>query len=167
MKISRPKCYSSHNGILIKALLSSKGPVCELGCGLFSTPLLHWLCKEMNRELITYENSMEYFPFAKSFQSRLHRIRKIESWDDVDFKKHFGVVLIDHEPSERRGPDAIRFKDNADYLVLHDTEPKTHKIYGYDKAFSQFKYRYDWKKGFPNTSIVSNFYSLDKFDDVL
>ena len=162
-----PKRLSSHNLLLIKALLMSKGDVAEVGAGTYSTPLLHWLTKGMNRKLITYENSEEFFLFAKKFQSRLHRIRKIDNWDDMDFKKHWGVVFIDHAPGIRRFQDVINFKDTADYIVMHDTESEQYKVYGYDKAWSYFKYKYDWIDGQPHTSVVSNFYPLDKFKELL
>jgi len=167
MTIAHSKGLSSHNLLLIKAVLMSKGDVAEVGAGLFSTPLLHWLTKAMNRRLITYENSEEFFVFAKRFQSQLHRIRKIGNWDDMDFKRHWGVVFIDHAPAERRSQDVINFKDTADYIVMHDTEPNAYKKYGWDKCWSYFKYRYDWTDGWPNSSVVSNFYPLDKFKELL
>jgi len=160
--IARAKSYSSHISMLIKALLISKGPVCELGSGFFSTPLLHWICKSMGRRLITYEENDEYYEFAKRFRSKMHSVKKVENWDDVDFSGHWGVALVDHS-TRRRGQDIIRLKDVADYIVIHDTEGRTNRAYGYDKAFPQFKYRFDWIAGYPNTSVVSNFYPLDEF----
>jgi hypothetical protein len=77
------------------------------------------------------------------------------------------VVFIDHAPGIRRFQDVINFKDTADYIVMHDTESEQYKVYGYDKAWSYFKYRYDWVDGQPNASVVSNFYPLDKFKELL
>jgi len=161
--INHSKGLSSHNAILIKAVLISKGSVCEVGAGLYSTPLLHWLCRAMKKRLITYENNEVFYQFAKKFQSKLHRIRKIEDWNKMDFKKHWGVVFIDHAPAKRRGQDVINFKNSADYIVMHDTEDE--KNYEYNRVWPYFKYRFDWKEGWPNTSVVSNFYSLDEFGD--
>jgi len=158
------KTFASHNTLLIKAILLSKGAICEVGAGLFSTPLLHAFCKAMNRPLVTYENSDVWFYFAKYFQSKTHRIRKIDNWDDMDFKRHWGLVFLDHAPAERRGIDMINFKNTADYIVMHDTNPTMEKTYGYSEAWQHFKYRYDWTAYKPYTSIVSNFYPLDVFD---
>ncbi len=158
--INQSKRLSSHNPMLIKSVLFSKGDVCEVGAGLFSTPLLHWLCKSMGRKLVTYENSEQFYIFAHAYQSRLHRIRKVINWDEMDFKKRWGVVFIDHAPSVRRGQDVINFKDTADYIVIHDTESEG---YGYEKAWEYFKYRFDWKEFKPFASVVSNFYPLDRF----
>ena len=162
--IDHSKGLSSHNALLIKAVLMSKGPVCEVGAGLFSTPMLHWLCKAMKKKLRTYENDDVFFKFAKRFQSSLHRIRKVDNWDDMEFSKHWGVVLIDHAPGSRRFQDIINFKDTADYIVIHDTEPRADKIYHYSKAWPHFKYRYNWTDGWPNSTVVSNFYSLEDYE---
>ena len=155
------KAFSTHNTMLIKAVLIAKKSVVEVGAGLTSTPLLHWLCKMTDKSLITYENNQKYFEFAKEFQSRHHRIRKITDWNEMDFKTHRGVVFIDHAPSKQRIIDIIKFKDIADYIVIHDTESEEH--YGYDKIWQYFKYRFDWKECMPYTSVVSNFNNLDKF----
>jgi len=168
-KMSFPKGYSTHMALLLKVLDKSKGDVLELGGGVFSTPLLHWYCKNKNRKLITYDDEIKFYNFEHQFTSKLHRIKLINNWDEVDASIHRGLVFIDHggrrsdhrTRGSRRGIDAIRFKDSADYIVLHDTEPKAWAIYGYDKIWEHFKYKFDWDKCFPMASVVSNFYSLD------
>lgn len=155
MNFRLTKAYSTHNILLIKTVLKSQGPVLEFGAGPFSTPLLHWLCKDLGKKLITLENDTETYNFAKQFQSRFHHIRFISNWDDFPVSGHYGVVFIDHgHPSRRRGIDALRFKDSAQYLVLHDTESE--KNYRYDSIWNDFKYRYDWKECRPWTTVVSN-----------
>lgn len=156
MRIS--KNFTTHMPMLIKTVQASSGPVMELGGGMFSTPLLHWLCHETGRTLITYESNFEYFRALRNFQSKNHRIRFIESWDDIDLKTFWSVILIDHV-AERRKIDALKFKNNADYIVIHDTQET--EYYGYDDEFwSNFKYRYDWKNTTPNTSVISNFKNI-------
>ncbi len=159
MKISRNwKQMSTHTPTLIKAVMATKGDVCEMGAGFSSTSLLHWICQ--GRKLITYENDKDYLRFAKKFQTDDHRIRGMKR---VDFDHHWSVVLIDHSRRDNnRGSDAIKFK-NADLIVLHDTEESTH--YGYDKVFPLFKYRYDWKGCYPWTSVVSNVIDVTKWQN--
>jgi len=162
------KGYTTHNALLLKVLDASEGDVLELGGGVFSTPLLHWYCKNKGRNLITYDDHIDYYNFEKQFQSRHHRIRLVKSWDEVDTKKHRGLVFIDHGGKVtrgdwrgiRRGVDVIRFKDSADYIVMHDSEEKYNEVYGYDKVWPYFKYRFDWKECSPETSVVSNFKDL-------
>lgn len=150
------KAWTTHMGVLVRVLLISEGDVVELGSGPASTPLLHWMCKDMNRRLITYENNLNFYQYARQYQSRLHRIGFINNWDEVDNKTHRGVVLIDHAPEERRGPDTIRFKDSADFIILHDSNIEN----DYAEALPHFKYVYTWKACRPWTSVVSNFKDL-------
>jgi len=154
------KSWTTHIPMILKYVQKSDKPVLELGAGLFSTPLLHWICKENGVNLRTYENVKEYFKFSKSFQSRKHRIRLISDWDEVENNDTFwSVVFIDHAPAERRHIDAIRFANKADYVILHDSD--THRdIYQYDKVYPHFKYRYDWKECSPHTTVLSNFKEL-------
>ena len=153
------KGWSTHVTMLVKTLNASTGDVLELGSGLFSTPMLHWLCKEQNRKLVTLENNEEYINFARQFRSNLHRIGQVESMDGFQINSHWGIVFVDHDfPYQDRGKDAIRFKDSADFIILHDTERED--LYGYGQVWKHFKYRYDWKECQPWTSVVSNFKDL-------
>jgi len=155
--------WASHLPILIKVLNMTDGPVLELGTGFFSTPVMHWLCLDKNRVLISYENDERYFSRSKSFMKGLHEIKKIDRWEDADIENtHWSVVLVDHQPDLRRKDDIKRIANNADYIIVHDTQAKHNKLYGYiEETFPLFKYRYDYTKGNgPQTSVLSNFKDL-------
>jgi hypothetical protein len=145
---------------LIKVIQCSKGDVVEVGVGPFSTPILHWLCKEYKRNLISYEDDKEYYDFAKQFQSQTHRIRLVSDWKKLDYETKRGVIFIDNHPSMTRAEIAIRFKDTADYIVMHDTEPDHDKEYNWERVWNVFKYQYHWTECRPWTSVVSNFKKL-------
>jgi hypothetical protein len=153
------KQYTTHMPVLIKLVQATDGPVLELGSGLFSTPLLHWLCAENGRKLVTYEEHPQWYKIARRFTAKNHSVRLVTDWDKLDLGNNWSVVFIDHDgppydPYGRRKIDALRLKDRADYLVIHDTQEPA---FDYDKRFwSYFKYRYDWKFCTPNTTIVSN-----------
>lgn len=155
-----PKHWSTHMTLLIKALQATKGTVVEVGGGVFSTPLLHWLCKMQDRRLITYENEKQFFDFSHEFQSTRHSVRLINDWDEMDFKSRRGVVFIDHHPEFRRGLDAIRFRNSADIIVMHDTERPDK--YNYNDVWKHFKYVQHWKDCRPWTSMVSNTIDVTK-----
>ena len=159
LRLNHAKGWSTHNTMLIKAVLASEGPVLELGGGMFSTPLLHWMCKSLDRQLVTCENDEEFFYLVvKNFQSRQHITRLIKDWDtELDLKRHWGVVFVDHHPNGRRYYDAIRFKDTADYIVMHDTDPegqRQHMRYDFMKVWPNFKYIYHWKACRPWSSVI-------------
>ena len=155
------KNYTTHVSTLLVALQATNGTVIEVGGGQSSTPVLHWVCKAANRKLISYENDQNYFDYEYSFKSPLHSIRKIEDWDDMPIEKA-GVVFIDHHPSQRRSVDAIRFKDHADLVVIHDTE-RDDDNYRMREIWPHFKYHFHYKDTRPWTSIVSNTIDVTNF----
>lgn len=161
--MSPRKNYTTHIATLLAAVAATKGTVIEVGGGPSSTPLLHWVCKAAKRKLITYENHPKYYEYEHTFTSPLHSIRKIDNWDDMEVERA-GVVFIDHHPSERRSIDAIRFKDVADLVVIHDTERDDEKYRNRD-IWPHFKYRYDWKECRPWTSVVSNLIDVTKWQN--
>jgi hypothetical protein len=153
---SYTKAWTTHLPMLIKTVLATDGPVAEFGVGFSSTPLLHWLCFE-KRQLVSYESVPFWYEFARKFQSRNHRIRLVEDWNKLDTTKQWSVIFIDHLEN-RRVTDILRFKDSADYIVIHDTDDIKH--YGWENVWSHFKYVYHWKGCRPWTSVVSNFKDL-------
>lgn len=155
------KNYTTHISMLMKVLSISKGDVVECGGGIFSTPLLHWMCKAMGRKLISYEQDPAFYQFERQFQSNTHVVRFVENWDDIDTKTHRGMVFIDHHPAPRRMVELERFKDSADFIVVHDTE-RDDRDYNREEVFDLFKYRYDWKDCRPWTSVFSNKKDLSK-----
>ncbi|MCR4324229.1 MAG: hypothetical protein NUV69_00900 [Candidatus Curtissbacteria bacterium] len=158
--------WSSYFPVLIKTVQNTDGPILELGSGLFSTPLLHWLCAEQGRKLVTYEDVQEYYKFARKFRTETHEVNFVTDWDKEDFdKKKWSVVLIDHT-AKRRTTDALRLKKHAQYIVLHDTQEEAEHHYGYKKLWSKFKNIYHWEYDLvnvPRTSVVSNTSNLNIF----
>ncbi len=158
--------WSSFIPTLIKAVQNTDGPILELGSGLFSTPLLHWLCAEQGRSLSTYEDTQEYYRFARKFRTETHEIKFVTDWDKEDFdKEKWSIVLIDHT-AKRRTIDALRLKSHAQFIILHDTQEVSWHHYGYKKLWSKFKNIYHWEydlANLPRTSVVSNISNLDIF----
>jgi hypothetical protein len=149
---------STHFPMLIKAVQASKGAVCEIGSGLFSTPLLHWLCEPEKRRVLTIESYKHYLDFANKFKTDWHEVRFLDPKVPPVLDEYFSVVFIDHSPKKprTRGDDALLFKDKCDFLVLHDAGEDGHKKYGYDILYPHFKYRHDWTGCWPATTVLSN-----------
>lgn len=152
---------ASHLPILIKVLELSSGPVLELGMGPFSTPILHWLCLDMKRSLVSYENNLNYFKVNKTFESDFHQVNFIENWDEMNIDDvRWGVVFVDHSPGNRRNVDIKRLANSANYVIIHDSEECYDSEYHYSEIYPLFKYRYDYKRQKPYTSVLSNFKDL-------
>lgn len=154
---------STHMPMLLEYMAKSEGTIAELGGGLFSTPLLHWANFHNGRKVISYESYKHYYKFEKEFESETHKVVFVPDWKELKLEDHYGLVFIDHTiPSRKhtRGEDAIRFKDIADYVILHDAGKDSNPKYGYEEAYKHFKYRRDWDHIYPHTTVLSNFHPL-------
>lgn len=155
--------WGSHIPVLIKALEHTSGPVLELGIGISSTPLLHMLCEDQDRLLISYENDPQFVEMFKKYRSRTHEINLIENWNDLkldDLK--WGVAFVDHKPDDRRAIEVEKLAWQADVIVIHDSETDKNDLYHYDKIYNLFRYRFDYTKTNVHTTVLSNRYDLNQ-----
>jgi len=160
--INYTKGWSTHMPVLIKLFSITDGPIMEVGSGVYSTPLLHWLCHPSRRRLVTYEADSDFIKLAKQYQSKNHGVRHIDRYLNIGTKKHFSIIFIDHGgylDGETRGETAVHLKDCADYIVVHDSNVV--KGYSYHLLADAFKYYKDYTAARPWTGVASNFKSLD------
>lgn len=111
--------YQSHLPALLACIISSHGPVIELGVGHFSTPHLHALCGAFRRDLISCEEDPDWFvAFRSKYESEGHFFYNVrESWT-LD---RYGVAFIDHSPGGENRASAFRSAiRKADLVVVHD-----------------------------------------------
>lgn len=150
--------YGTHIPVLIKVMAVAHGPVLELGCGFSSTPLLYWACQDQGRKFVSYENDKRWIEKVG------YPVEYVEDWDKTDIDNtHWSIALLDHRPAERRAVDAVRLKDNADFIILHDSVSKLGKFHGYEKIYPLFKYRFDYTKFLPHTVVLSNLVDVQKY----
>jgi len=152
-------CYATHIPMLATVVLMSEGPMLELGAGYYSTYMLHEISKVQNRPLFTLEEKPDFIKEFEKFRTHLHSVQLVNEWKHCPIldKFHWGMVLVDHAPGERRKFDIKRLADRADYLVVHDSEEGG---YDYETVLPDFKYRFDYKVVRPWTTVVSNRYPL-------
>jgi len=150
-------------------LKRTSGPILELGSGWFSTPLI--AAFSAGRYVRTIESDAGWLRVvalpcvARRFAEGKHDVVYVKDFADAPVEdKHWSVVLVDHEPPPRRGVDLARLADRADLLVAHDSQ---HEAYGYWPVFERFKYRYDYTRLLPWTTVVSNVDPLDWLEDAL
>lgn len=141
----------------------SDGPVLEMGMGLYSTPLLDLMCRQEKRRLVSYDNNPLWFKENEIWKSDFHELYFVTDWDQADIEHtHWSVALIDHKPSARRKDDVRRIMNNADYILIHDSEPEANPFFRYTWIYRFFKYRYDYTKCKPHTTVLSNFIDVTK-----
>lgn len=152
----------SHLPVLITALRKTQGDVLELGCGIYSTPFIHWICMLDRRRLVTYETEQEFGDYLGYFASDLHIVRFCADVEAVDFSDPWSVVLVDHAPDERRYLTIARLQ-HAEYVVAHDSEEEHDSRYRYSSIFDLFKYRKRFDLD-PSTTVFSNQHDLVDFN---
>ncbi|MDO8487695.1 MAG: hypothetical protein Q7S31_00075 [bacterium] len=158
--------FGSHLPVLIKALSLADGPALEMGMGMSSSIVMHWLCAAKKQLLVSYENDRDFFKWpleANRFDWELHKVIYIEDWDKADIEKPWGVAFIDHVPSARRKVDIKRLANYAQYIVIHDAEGRHNSVFHYEEVYPLFKWKYDYNDYFPKTSVLSNFVDLTNF----
>lgn len=133
----------SYYPLLFKACEATKGEIIEMGTGHGSTPLLHEYALRNKRKLCSYETSKEWIDKFTNLTGTYHDFTLLDtgSWDACsDQHPSPSVVFIDHAPGERRKEDIIKFKDSAEIIVIHDTEPTGAGDYQVRQHFGKFKY---------------------------
>jgi len=153
MKLQRN--HSTHMPFLMKAVLATNGDILEMGSGMFSTPLLHWMAYP-DRKVYTYESNPEYYEMVSGFKAPHHEIILVDSWDDAPIEREWGLALIDHSPADRRKVDILRLANYAKMIFIHDTEPRNERKYGYNEVIKKFRYNHFFRDLKPQSAVVSN-----------
>lgn len=157
--------YGTHLACLIKAVSKTTGDILELGTGIFSTPYLRYECMLSNRKLVSYENYKDWYDFMLKYwtPNDNHEINFVEKYSEAKTDKPWDIVLIDQTPDISRTQEAVRLKDVAKYIILHDSNPSNHKVTHYDEIYPLFKYKTDWNGDKNRATIVSNLVDLEDF----
>jgi hypothetical protein len=141
----------THLPILAKLLTNINGPILELGCGYFSTPILYWSAKANNQLFRSYESNKEWAEFIG------YPVQYVSTWNDANLSEtKWAIAFIDHGQADLRAEHALMVKDNADFIVLHDTEPENNHWYNFNEIYDQFKYKFNYTQITPHTTILSN-----------
>lgn len=148
----------SHFPVLAAAVARTTGPVLELGCGWFSTPMLRLLCRHLHpehpqwRRLESYDTDKDW---AAKFAVPI--VKDWTSWQPAE--KHYGVAFVDNSPGESRVGLIKRLKGHARFIIAHDTEadiPPSGGNYGWAQLNGLFKYAVTFNAFRPWTTIYSD-----------
>jgi hypothetical protein len=124
----RTASYATHQPVLCEAVLRSTGPVLELGSGEGSTELLHILCEQQQRTLLTLDNDAKWLArYEARFRTERHEFGLVEDWYEALHSEpvsgaNWGVVFIDSSPWESRTLALRLLKDRATFVVIHDVD---------------------------------------------
>jgi hypothetical protein len=149
--------YATHIPVLGLVIQMTKGPILELGMGIYSTPLLRALVPEDRLVVSVEENST----WARIVLEKIgnvpnHQVKFVPvlTPDIVDLTPEggWGLVFNDGAKPEQRPLMCDLFGHRTDYLVCHDTESQPYIDSG---VLDRFPYRADYKVVTPWTSVVS------------
>jgi hypothetical protein len=115
-------CYATHQLVLSEVLKRVTKPILELGAGDYSTPLIH----AHGGTILTVDDSKEWTRKYDNLKTKDHKffcfdeiqIRKFYEKDEQDW----GLVFIDNGTWAARNEAVKKYKDTADYLILHDCD---------------------------------------------
>lgn len=131
--------HATHQATLVEAMLKTRGPVLELGCGEFSTRILHAMCEHQGRKLLTLDNNAAWLAKYHDLACEWHQLRLIADWQTEYLgKTPFGLVFVDHAPAVARVPVVMRLirSELATTFVIHDAESDE---YGWQQLWPLFR----------------------------
>lgn len=156
--------YGSFLPLLVGAVARTDGPVLELGCGEYSTLVLHEMCRASGRWLLSAESDAGWHARFADLAGPRHCVDLVTDWEAwwtpllAPLADPWDVAFVDHAPGERRAGDIARLRAIAKYIIVHDTEAPS---YGYESVLRSFAHRYDYTRLCPHTTIVSDVASVE------
>lgn len=154
--------WSTHLPLLALCVANTEGPVLELGCGHYSTLLLHALCAPglgPARQLVTCDTNPGWLLKFSDLRCAWHEVVHSDGVDRY-VGKRWALIFVDEAPAGHRVPAIRALRQSTDLFVLNNTEPpftEGRKAYRYDEILPSFPHRYDYKR-YPSTwaSVVSD-----------
>lgn len=143
--------YSTHQEALVFAALCTCGPILELGCGNYSTPILNQICNLQKRNfkiISSNKNWLEKYDYVSNKEL-------ITKWESYIFKEKYGMVFLDNEQLTIKRLELIpKIFNITNTLVVHDADMMSKwenwAAYTFDKKITWFK-RYK-----PHTAVIQN-----------
>ena len=159
----RTKLNLRNLGQIITAILSSEGPVLELGCSNHTTAQIHALCSRSKHRIVTIESDINWFDLYCDLQTDWHDVKLIEPFDlEFATETQWGVVLIGNNSELNQLQELRQFRYNADIIIL---QCDMSFVEAYSELLDSFKYQirepfnHDYEC---DTVILSNTIDLNK-----
>lgn len=158
--------WDSHRPLLWLGLKNKGGDVVEMGSGNGSTKLLDEECFYSERRFMSIEDTPEkgVLPVYGCSIIKDGYLGIKDRWQEEFKLFDVGVLFVDCAPGELRKKAIEEWGDEAEVIIVHDTEPSAEYVYGMSEALSKFKYRLDFRpEGLPHTTAVSNFINVTEW----
>ena len=183
--------WGTHQAVLLDTLGRTDKPVLELGCGLWSTVQVHDALKNRGIRILTIDANKEWLNKYIHLKTELHDLRCVSDSDMPAFYAlddvEWGLVFIDNSTWAARKLAIDKYKDVADYIVIHDCDAilKKDHTYGgiitpinraksdpgirdYSKTFKYWIEFFieEWEQRHPPVLLANNKINLDNIEEV-
>jgi hypothetical protein len=164
--------YSTHQLVLLDVLKRTSKSILEFGAGDYSTSQIHNVCKD--RKIVTVDDSKVWLDKYSKLETKNHKFVFIENEEELQTffardKVNWGLVFVDNGTWKSRILVINRYKNIADYIIVHDCDYfPNNGFFGeivrnvekrtYDKVFKYWIEFFveDCEKGSPPTLLGSN-----------
>lgn len=143
---------------LIKAFDVSQGDVLEVGTGDPSSLLLNWLASIYRRNVYLYEDNQHSYEQNKRKENEYRHVVLSKNLKEENFdNRNWGMAFINSFRTEEYYDILDKLKNKAVLIEIYGTNINKSKVNQYNNLLDSFKYRYDYKKNGPWTTVLSNF----------
>jgi hypothetical protein len=108
--------YASHQQLLIASALQSQGPMIEMGCGDYSTPLLAEIAAHQNRTFEVYTTDKAW---GSKYES-ICKVNYIKDWSEYPYPKCGFTFQDSGEYVRDRKLHVPRLLETSDVVICHD-----------------------------------------------
>jgi hypothetical protein len=112
--------YATHLHPLVEVALDTEGPILELGCGHYSTPVLSAIARHQQRRFHIQASDVSWLYQFSEFGD----IEHVLDWDTWQPPEgDWGMVFLDSEQSTRGRIERIpQLREHTRVVVLHDAQ---------------------------------------------
>lgn len=147
--------WSTHLPLLVEAVLNTTGPVLELGCGHYSTRVLHAIAGAFpERPFVTCDTNAGWVAKFLDLRSANHQIVCAEDVSGYT-KDRWEVVFVDEAPAQHRIVQMLKLRPVTRLFIVNNTEPGR-PVYRYDELLPTFPHRFDYMRYPVWTSVLSD-----------
>ena len=181
--------YFTHQPVLFYILDINNKPILELGSGYGSTEKINKVSSEKKIKTVTIDHDQSWLNKFINLKTQYHEFLFIDenNIDEFYYKDNiqWGVVFVDIGSWESRNKAMMKYKDVADYVILHDCDYfPNNDFFGktieeidilnkkpgkrtYDDVFKYwvefFPKKENWHRTGPPTLLGSNFINVNNF----
>jgi len=148
--------YATHQPVLLYAVGRTDKPVLELGSGNNSTVQIHDMLKDSGIKILPVDDNLEWMNKYIHLRSPMHEFIHLNDHQVKLYYKEdttqWGVVFVDNGTWDARSTAVLRYKDTADFVVVHDCNyPADNGLFG--KSIKPFDF-------------ANNSFGVRNYDDV-